>query len=150
VAGAIAAIAALCALLAFAPRHDPTKVVRGMPCSILSEAAIGAALGSPMLLMPTSGAVCRYVATGGSGTAPTLFVIARHDPSVPASIAQDGVPVSGVGDGAVQSANGLYVRYGARSYTFIVVPQAAGDLGPPASELRLAKLANRPMIAQNR
>ena len=149
VIGAIAAVAALCALLAFAPHRDPTKVVRGLPCSILSETEISAALGAPMQLMPTSGAVCRYVSTGTSG-APALFVVARHDTAVPPSIAKDGVVVHGIGDTAVRSADGLYVRYGARAYTFIVVPQSTGDPRPLAGELRVAKLVHRTMIAQNR
>jgi hypothetical protein len=147
--GAIAVIVALCVLLAFAPKRDATKVVRGMPCSILSETEISAALGAPMLLMPTSGAVCRYVSTGSTAT-PTLFVIARQDTALPSPVAQNSAPVHGVGDDAVRSANRLYVRYGARSYTFIVVPQSADDVRPIADELRVAKLVHRTMIAQNR
>jgi phenylacetate-coenzyme A ligase PaaK-like adenylate-forming protein len=149
VLGAVGAIVALCAVFLIAPRHDATKVVSGLPCSVLSEAEISAALGAPMLLMPTSGAVCRYVSTGSTG-APALFVIARHDTAIPASIAQNGVEVQGVGDAAVRSSSGLYVRYGARAYTFIVVPQGANDVRPIADELRVAKLVHRTMIAQSR
>ena len=149
VLGAIGAIAGLCAVFLLAPRHDATKVVGGLPCSLLSEAEIGAALGTPMLLMPSSGAVCRYVSTGNSG-APSLFVIARRDQAIPAAIAQSGVAVQGVGDAAVRSPNGLYVRYGPHAYTFIIVPQGSADTKPAAEELRLAKLVRRPMIAQNR
>jgi hypothetical protein len=149
IAGAVATLAALCGLLAFVPKHDPTKVAEGVPCSILTEAEIGTALGAKMMLMPTSGAVFRYVATGNT-TAPTLFIIARHEPGVPASIAQSGVPVHGVGDVAVRSPNGLFVRFGTRAYTFIVVPETAGDARQFSTELRVAKLLNRhPMIAQN-
>jgi hypothetical protein len=32
----------------FAARHDATKVVSGMPCSVLSESEISAALGTEM------------------------------------------------------------------------------------------------------
>jgi hypothetical protein len=149
VVGAVGAIVALCVLFVLAPRHDATKVVGGMPCSVLSEAEISAALGAPMLLMPTSGAVCRYVSTGNTG-APALFVVARRETAVPPSIAKDGVAVQGVGDAAVRSADGLYVRYGARAYTFIVVPQSPNDVRPIADELRVAKLVHRTMIAQNR
>src|ERR1035437_501408 len=144
--GAIAVIVALCVLLAFAPKRDATKVVRGMPCSILSETEISAALGAPMLLMPTSGAVCRYVSTGSTAT---LFVIARQDTALPSPVAQTSAPLHGVGDDAVRFANRLYVRYGARSYTFIVVPQSTDDVRPIADELRVAKLVHRTMIAQN-
>ncbi|GEM_PF-6007394 len=147
VIGAIATIVALCALLAFVPKHDPTKVVSATPCSILSEAEISAELGAPMVLMPTSGAVCRYVSTG-TGT-PTLFVVARHAAAIPPPIALDGIPVCGIGDAAVGSAKGLYVRYGARSYTFIIVAQTADGNRTLADEVRLAKLANRPLLAQN-
>src|SRR6202790_1220997 len=83
-AGAIAPILASCARLAFAPRTDTTKVVSGAPCSIVSEDRISAVLGAPMRLMPTTGSVCHYVATG-AGSASALFVIARSEP--PASVA---------------------------------------------------------------
>ena len=149
VLGAVGAIVGLCAVFLLAPRHDATKVVSGLPCSVLSEAEISAALGAPMLMMPTSGAVCHYVSTGNTG-APALFVVARHDTAIPASIAQDGVAVHGVCDAAMRSPSGLYVRYGARAYTFIIVPQGSNDVRPIADELRLAKLVRRPMIAQNR
>ena len=149
VLGALGAIVALFAVFLFAPRHDATKVVGGVPCSVLSEAEISTALGSPMLLMPTSGAVCRYVSTGSSG-APSLFVVAHHDPAIPATIAQSGVVVRGIGDAAMSSPNGLYVRYGAHAYTFIIVPQGTNDVKPAADEVRLAKLVHRQMIAQNR
>ena len=149
VLGAIGAVVALCLVFVFAPRHDATKVVTGMPCSVLSEAEISRALGTQMRLMPTSGAVCRYVSTGMTA-APSLFVIARHDPTEPPSIARDGVPVRGVGDEAVSSTNGLYVRYGSRSYTFIIVPQTAAHGSPLAAELRLAKMVNYATIAQTR
>jgi len=144
---AIGAIAALGALLAFAPHRDATKVVSGLPCSIVSESQISAAFGAPMLLMPTSGAVCRYVSTGRAA-APAIFVIARSEATLP--LAKDGIPVRGVGDAALRSANRLYVRYGARSYAFIVVPQSDLDVTPIAGELRVAKLVHRTMIAQNR
>jgi hypothetical protein len=149
VLGAVGAIVGLCAVFLLAPRHDATKVVSGEPCSVLSETEISTALGAPMLMMPTSGAVCRYVSTGTTG-APSLFVIARRDAAIPATIAQNGVAVHGVGDAALQSPNGLYVRYGTRAYTFIIVPQGSNDIKPIADELRLAKLVRRPMIAQNR
>jgi hypothetical protein len=129
-AGAIAAILALCALLAFAPRHDTTKVVGGAQCSILSEDQISAVLGTPMRLMPTTGAVCHYVSTE-TGGASALFVIARREPPTSAS------------------ATGLNVRYGSRWYVFTVVPNGAG-VKPLAEEIRLAKLVRRGVIAQNR
>jgi hypothetical protein len=147
--GAFAAIAALCALFAFAPRHDTTKVVGGIPCSILSEDQISAALGTPMRLVPTSGSVCRYVSTG-AGSASALFVIARREPPAPVSMKPDGMPLRGVGDAAVRSTTGLDVRYGPRWYAFIIVPNDANDPKPLADEIRLAKLVRPALIAQNR
>ncbi|HWT05406.1 MAG TPA: hypothetical protein VN224_06595, partial [Xanthomonadales bacterium] len=49
------ALFAMFAMFAFAPPRDPTKVVPGIPCSVLSENDIGAVLGAQMRLMPTSG-----------------------------------------------------------------------------------------------
>jgi hypothetical protein len=148
-AGVIAAILALCALLAFAPRHDTTKVVGGAPCSILSEDQISTAMGTPMRLMPTTGTVCHYVATG-TGGASALLVIARREPPASAALVHDTVPVRGVGDAAVRSTTGLDVRYGSHWYAFTIVPNAAGDPTPLREEIRLAKLVHRQVIAQNR
>jgi hypothetical protein len=100
-----------------------------------------------MRLMPTSGAICRYVATSASG-APSLFVVARRDPRTPAE--PDTVPVDGLGGAAVRYANTLYVRYGAHAYTFAVVPQLTRDEKAFGKELQLARLLHRAMIAQNR
>src|ERR1700681_441830 len=41
----LAIFVALFAMFAFAPPRDPTKVVPGMPCSVLSENDISAVLG---------------------------------------------------------------------------------------------------------
>jgi hypothetical protein len=142
----LATFVALLALFAFAPPRDPTKVVPGIPCSVLSENEISAVLGSPMRLMPTSGAVCHYVAmTSG---APSLFVVARHDPRTPAE--PDTVPIDGLGGVAAHYGNTLFVRYGTHAYTFAVVPQLTPDARVFAQELQLARLLHRSTIAQNR
>ena len=143
---ALAAFVALFAMFAFAPPRDPSKVVAGIPCSVLSENDISAVLGTPMRLMPTSGAICQYVSmTSG---APSLFVVARHDSHIPAE--PDTVAVDGLGGTAVRFANTLYVRYGAHAYTFAVVPQATPNGRAYGQELALARLLHRAMIAQNR
>ena len=142
----LAIFVALFGMFAFAPPRDPTKVVPGIPCSVLSENDISAVLGAPMRLMPTSGSICQYVAT--TSGAPSLFVVARRDPRTPAE--PDTVPVDGLGGAAVRYANTLYVRYGAHAYTFAVVPQLAQDEHAFGKELQLARLLHRAMIAQNR
>jgi hypothetical protein len=143
----VAIFVALFAMFAFAPPRDPTKVVPGIPCSVLSENDISAVLGAPMRLMPTSGSICQYVSTATSG-APSLFVVARRDPRFPAE--PDTVPVDGLGGPAVHEANTLYVRYGAHAYTFAVVPQQTPDDRAFGKELQLARLLHRATIAQNR
>lgn len=134
------------ALIVFAPQHDPTRVVAHMPCSVLSEDTIGVVLGTEMRLSPSGGTVCQYVST--SAASRTLFVIARHDPALPATMAS-GTRIAGVGDEAVRSQNVLYARYGSRAYTFDIVPHAGDDPRLFAQELRLARLLNNQMVAQN-
>jgi hypothetical protein len=146
VVASLAIFVALFAMFVFAPPRDPTKVVPGIPCSVLSENDISAVLGAPMRLMPTSGAICQYVAT--TSAAPSLFVVARRDARTPAE--PDTVQVEGLGGTAVRYANTLYVRYGAHAYTFAVVPQATPDAGAFGKELQLARLLHRATIAQNR
>ena len=75
---ATAVLIALFALLAFSPHHDPTKVAAGIPCSVLSETAIGTVLRTQVALMPTNGTTCQYVTTNAR-VHRTLFVVARHD-----------------------------------------------------------------------
>lgn len=141
---------ALFALLAFTPHHDPTKVAAGIPCSVLSESAIGSVLGTQYQLMPTSGTTCQYVATD-AGTHRSLIVVARHDTSTPAAPpGEDGTPVNGVGDAAVRTADALYVRNGSHWYGFIIVPHDATGTAAYADELRLARLMSRTAVAQNR
>jgi hypothetical protein len=138
---------ALFSIFVFGPRHDPTKVVAGVPCSVLSEEQISDVLGAPMRMLPTSGTVCQYVATTSGSR--SLFVIARHDSLFPASAMRSGTVIHGLGDGAVLAGNTMYVRYGARSYVFHVVPSTPNDTGA-GEELRLATLMHRPLVAQNR
>jgi len=147
VLGSLAIFVAFFGMFAMAPPRDPTKVVPGIPCSVLSERDISAVLGAPMRLMPTSGAICQYVATTTSG-ASSLFVVARHDGRVPAE--PDTIPIEGLGGRAVRYANTLYVRYGTHAYTFAVVPQLARDEHAFDKELQLARLLHRATLAQNR
>jgi hypothetical protein len=137
------------AVFAFAAPRDPSKVVSGLPCSVLSEEDISSVLGTSMRLMPSSGAVCRYVSTA-NGPSRSLFVIARRNPVVPEPPAADAVRVGGVGDEAARSNGSLFVRYGRRAYTFTVVPQTAADSGALEREVRLAKMVHGPMVAQSR
>jgi hypothetical protein len=146
---ATAVLIGLFSLFAFAAPHDPTKVVAGIPCSVLSEDDVSAVLGTRMRLMPTTGTICHYVSTG-DGASRALFVVARLEPSVPSSLMSDATPVSGLGDAAVRTASTLYVRYGSQSYAFTVVPSSPNDAPHIAEELRLAKIVHRPMIARNR
>ncbi|HEV2738523.1 MAG TPA: hypothetical protein VGU66_08090 [Candidatus Elarobacter sp.] len=146
VLASVATFVALFAMFAFAPPRDPAKVVPGIPCSVLSENDIGAVLGTPMRLMPTSGSICQYVST--TSGAPSLFVVARRDPRTPAE--PDTVPIAGLGGTAVHYANTLYVRYGTHAYTFAVVPQLTPDAHAFGKELQLARLLHRATIAQNR
>jgi hypothetical protein len=148
-AAALAILVAVFSVLAFAHPHDQTKVVAGIPCSVLSERDISSVLRTEMRLMPSSGTICQYVSTG-NGSSRTLFVIARHDATLPASAARDSVSVPNVGDAAMRSPNAVYVRYGTRSYAFDIVPSSPTDTSHTAEELRLAKMMRRPMIAQNR
>jgi hypothetical protein len=140
-------LVALFSVFVFGPRHDPTKVVAGVPCSVLSEEQISDVLGAPMRLMPTSGTVCQYVATTTGSR--SLFVIARHDSLFPVSAMRSGTIIHGLGDGAVLADNTMYVRYGPRAYVFHIVPSTPNDTGT-GEELRLATLMHRPLVAQNR
>jgi hypothetical protein len=139
----------LVALFTFAAPRDPTKVVAGLPCSVLSEASVSATFDTEMRLMPTTGTVCHYVATG-NGSSRSLFVTARGGTSLPPSTAQDSAEVHGIGDAAVRTENALYARYGSRSYAFAVVPHGTKEAETLAEEVRLAKMVRPAMVAQNR
>ena len=74
----IAIIVAILAAFAFAPARDPSKVIPGVACSVLSETEISSVVGTPVRLSPTTGTVCRYVSTE-SNTDRTVMVIARRE-----------------------------------------------------------------------
>ena len=57
-------VAAIAAVFIFGPHRDPAKVVAGVPCSVIPETSIGAAVGTPVRLLPTTGTTCEYVSTG--------------------------------------------------------------------------------------
>jgi len=139
IASVVIVIAAL-ALCIFGPRHDPTKVVIGMPCSVLSEAEIGATLGTPMQLMPSDGTICRYVPTDPRHTH-TLYIIAQRG-IVPSDATTIPEPASA-------SSPAVTVRTGTRRYTVRIVPAAPDSAASYAAEMRLAKLVQRPVIAAN-
>jgi len=66
------------AAFAFAPARDPSKVIPGVACSVLSESEIANVVGTPVRLSPTTGTVCRYVATE-SDKERAVTVIARRE-----------------------------------------------------------------------
>jgi hypothetical protein len=121
---AVALIAGFIALFAFAPPRDRSKPIAGIPCSVLSENEISTALGAPVQLMPTNGAICQYVSTA-SGVRRTLFVVETAGTSV-------------------------YARSGAHTYALTVVTAADDKQSPRTTELRVAKLIERQLMAQNR
>jgi hypothetical protein len=137
----IAIVIAALALCIFGPHHDPTKVVVGIPCSVISEAEIGATLGTPVQLMPSDGTICRYVPTDPRHTH-TLYVVAQRG-----IVPSDATTIS---DSAAAASPAVTVRTGARRYTLRVVPAGPDTRATHTAELRLAKLVQRPVIAANR
>lgn len=137
----VAIVIAALALCIFGPRHDPTKVVVGIPCSVLSETEIGAALGTPMQLMPSDGTICRYVPTN-SGHTHTLYIIAQRG-----IVPSEATTISDTAPGASPA---VTVRTGSRRYIVRIVPAAPNPGGAYAAELRVAKLVQHPIIAANR
>jgi len=130
---ALALFAGFVALFAFAPPDDPTKVVAGLPCSVLSENEVAGVVGTPMRLMPTSGAICHYLPSQTESDA-AVFVVAHHDASLSGRLP----------NGAVAVHAGPYV------YTIAVVGRDAARPAPSDAAQRLAKLVQRPIIAANR
>jgi hypothetical protein len=137
----VAIVIAALALCIFGPRHDPTKVVAGIPCSVLSETEIGAALGTPMELMPSDGTICRYVPTN-PGHTHTLYIIAQRG-IVPSE-------ATTISDTTPDTSPAVTVRTGTRRYTVRIIPAAPNPHGAYAAELRVAKLGQHPVIAANR
>jgi hypothetical protein len=74
----IAIILAIVGVFAFVPARDPSKVIPGVACSVMSETEIGAVIGSPVRLSPTTGTVCRYVATEGDNERSVLVIASRE------------------------------------------------------------------------
>jgi hypothetical protein len=77
IASVVVVVAAAVALVVFGPRHDPTKVVAGLPCSVVSESEVGNIFGTQMQLTPSDGTICRYVPTDARHIK-SLFVIAQR------------------------------------------------------------------------
>jgi len=73
----IAIILAILLTIWFAPPRDPSKVVPGISCSVVSETQISAVMGTDMQLLPTSGSLCRYVATN-SDVERSVIVVAHR------------------------------------------------------------------------
>jgi hypothetical protein len=120
---AVALIAGFVALFAFAPPRDRSKPIAGIPCSVLSENEISAALGAAVQLTPTNGAICQYVSTA-SGVRRTLFVVAMREPH----------PVE-----SETAGTSVYARSGARTYALTVVTAADDKQSARTAELRVAK-----------
>jgi hypothetical protein len=75
----IAIILVIVAAFAFVPARDPSKVIPGVACSVMSETEIAAVVGSPVRLSPTTGTVCRYVATAGNTERSVLVIASREE-----------------------------------------------------------------------
>jgi hypothetical protein len=131
---AVALLAVLFLVLAFAPARDPSQVAAGIPCSILSERQIGAVFGAPMRLRPTDGTVCQYVSIDPDKQG-MLFVIARHDGT------QGSL-------GRVLD-HRLSLRYDGRIYTLIAVAGVAHANVAEGQERRLALMLDRRVAKRN-
>jgi hypothetical protein len=129
---AIALLAVLFLVFAFAPARDQSKVVAGIPCSIFSERQVGEVFAAPMRLRPTDGTICQYVSTD-SDKQGMLFVIARHDDPATSKLA----------------GHGLVVRHANRTYSLIAIADPAH---PDAAALQqhLALLLERRVVANRR
>lgn len=114
-------IAAFIMMLYLAPRHDPSKLIAGMRCSVVSENDISALLHTPMRLVPTSGTVCQYVSTDAR-IGRTLYVVA-HGPQSPG---------------------------GAPAVAFKIFPRDGDDPAAAQLEMQLARMTSHSKIAQNR
>jgi len=125
---AVALLAVVFLVFAFAPARDPSQVAAGIPCSILSERQIGAVFGAPMRLRPTDGTVCQYVSIDPDKQG-MLFVIARHDGT------QGSL-------GRVLD-HRLSLRYDGRIYTLIAVAGVAHANVAEGRERRLALMLDR-------
>lgn len=129
----VAITLAVAGFFAAAPPRDPSKVVSGLPCSVLSEQAIGNALGTTVQLMPTSGTVCQYVATEGD-VPRSVFVVAHRDSASPSAASSSG--------------GSLSVRSGAHAYTVTIVQPSSDPQQIRADELRLARMMPHAVVAQ--
>lgn len=147
-----AAAAALLLIVAFAvfgyvAPSDP-RIARLTPCAVLSEQQVSDVFGQPMRLMPTSGAVCHYVATNGADQS-SLFVVARADVAFPLARGDD-IALSGVGDAALLTSDALYVRSHAHAYKLIVAPQSPHESSGTGELLRLAAMMGDRTVARSR
>jgi len=131
-----------------APQRNPSELVRGVPCSVLSETEIGAVLGTHVQLEPTSGNICRYVSTDRSDER-NLIVVAKRDTELPATWGEgSNAGLQAAGSALVRHGDTLYVRKGSRSYLLIVLPHTADGELAFNQEMRLAaRLASSGRIA---
>ena len=132
-AATFAVIAILVAAFAFVPARDPTEVVPGIACSVLSESDISTALRGSMRLMPTDGTVCRYVSVDGNRER-TLIVVARHESS------------PGSGPALFRRGATMFVRDRSRTYGLVIVPTEADSKTAYGEEMRLADLIHQSRI----
>jgi hypothetical protein len=132
---ALLLLAGLFALLAMMPKRDPTKVVAGVPCSIVSESQVGDVFGMRMRLMPTEGTICHYVAANTSQQA-DLFVIATPSLDQPSDAVLRVKPAP------------AFARRGGLRYEFVAMPEGADAATAVARERRLAAFVTRKELAQ--
>jgi len=131
---AVVLLVVLFIVFAFAPARDPSKLVAGVPCSILSEQQIGAVFGAPMRMRPTDGTVCQYVSTD-PGKQGMFFVIARHDDAQ--------TTLGRVSD------HRLNVRYHGRVYTLIAVSSGGNKNVAATEERRLGLVLDHRLAKRN-
>lgn len=147
--GATALLAAIFLFFVFAAPRDPSHIVAGARCSVLSENEIGLAVGAPVRLMPTSGGICEYVSTG-NGPQRMLFVVAKSDPAPPSGWRASAAAVRGLGSEALHRDASLYVRFGRRAYIVTLVPDESGAAGVYERERNLAAMLGRSTIARSK
>ncbi len=128
---ALALLIGLFAIFAFTPRRDPTKLVAGLPCSILSESQISAVIGRTMELIPGDGNVCHYVSTDAASQR-NVFVVALH------RVVQTNSAIR-------RRDQALFVRHHGRTYELVVLPAE----GAMESELRFASLIADSRVARS-
>ena len=131
---ALLLLVGLFALLAMMPKRDPTKVVAGIPCSIVSESQVGDVFGMRMRLMPTEGTICHYVAANTSQQADLFVIATSSDEPSTAVLRVKPAPA--------------FAHRGSLKYEFVAMPEGADAATAVARERRLAAFVTRKELAQ--